>query len=347
MLTCFISRAFAATGLYTGLTADTFKMSETTTIIAYTDRPLQEAEYGMSLGQVRAAAARRTLKASSLRREGAEAVAAREERRKALDAAEAGVAAEKTKEQMSEKEFLELSSEERARVTAEAAEQAREKTADWKTADWTKPSTNAAKAYPPPAAPPPGIPVAAIVVPAAVGVVALAALIAYCVKLRRRRAALRGRAGRLRRCQSIDTSSEYTENALQASPARTGLPFDAPSASAASAASAASGACLGPPVPPPLSQPIFVGLTSAVDHTPKPSGSAVGFKQRLHHPFETPFVSDPAELGASRYRVWLASQPLFHAWVASQLQGRTLVGGTEKKKRAKDAAHVRRLMQGW
>ena len=38
----------------------------------------------------------------------------------------------------------------------------------------------------------------------------------------------------------------------------------------------------------------------------------------------------------------------FHAWVASQLQGRTLrVGGTEKKKRAKDAAHVRRLMQGW
>ena len=33
---------------------------------------------------------------------------------------------------------------------------------------------------------------------------------------------------------------------------------------------------------------------------PQPSGSAVGFKQRLHHPFETPFVSDPAELGASR-----------------------------------------------
>ncbi|EOD21697.1 hypothetical protein EMIHUDRAFT_207723 [Emiliania huxleyi CCMP1516] len=73
-----------------------------------------------------------------------------------------------------------------------------------------------------------------------------------------------------------------------------------------------------------------------------PSGSAVGFKQRLHHPFETPFVSDPAELGASR-----PPRPLFHAWVASQLQGRTLVGGTEKKKRAKDAAHVRRLMQGW
>ncbi|EOD19179.1 hypothetical protein EMIHUDRAFT_118114 [Emiliania huxleyi CCMP1516] len=51
MFFLFISRDFAATGLYT-LTADTFKMSETTTIIAYTDRPLQEAEYGMSLGQV-------------------------------------------------------------------------------------------------------------------------------------------------------------------------------------------------------------------------------------------------------------------------------------------------------
>ena len=91
----------------------------------------------------------------------------------------------------------------------------------------------------PPSAPPPGIPVAAIVVPAVVGVAALAALLAYFVKLRRPRAALRGRAGSPRPRQSIDTSSEYTDKALQASPGTTGLPVDAPSASAASAASAA------------------------------------------------------------------------------------------------------------
>ena len=39
---------FTATGYYTGLTADTFKMSGTTNIIAFTDRPNQEAEYGMT-----------------------------------------------------------------------------------------------------------------------------------------------------------------------------------------------------------------------------------------------------------------------------------------------------------
>ena len=43
---------FTATGYYTGLTPSTFKMSGTTNIIAFTDRPNREADYGMSLGQV-------------------------------------------------------------------------------------------------------------------------------------------------------------------------------------------------------------------------------------------------------------------------------------------------------
>jgi len=43
---------FSATGYYTGLAANTFKMSGTTNIIAFTDRPSREAKYDMSLGDV-------------------------------------------------------------------------------------------------------------------------------------------------------------------------------------------------------------------------------------------------------------------------------------------------------
>jgi len=121
--------------------------------------------------------------------------------------------------------------------------------------------------------------------------------------------------------------------------ARAAPPRAVPAATAAkfSAASSAAAPLLT------LSGPVFVGLTSAVDHTPKAPGSAHGFKQRLHHPFETPFVTGGGEEAAARYRTWLASQPLFHAWVVARLRGKELCGGSEKKKKARDAAHVRAL----
>ncbi|CAE8647978.1 unnamed protein product, partial [Polarella glacialis] len=84
-------------------------------------------------------------------------------------------------------------------------------------------------------------------------------------------------------------------------------------------------------------EPLFVGLTPNVSHTTK------GYKKELFHPFETPFTSDKADLASLRYRTWLLAQPLFHSWVCSELRGRELQGGSERKKRAKDFAHVRGL----
>ena len=101
-----------------------------------------------------------------------------------------------------------------------------------------------------------------------------------------------------------------------------------------------------PPAPAPPSPygaggaPVFVGLASGVHHTPLAPGSRAGFKQRMHHAFESPFASDTAATAALRYRTWLLAQPLFHAFVCSELRGRALDGGAEKKKRAFGRAHV-------
>ena len=97
-----------------------------------------------------------------------------------------------------------------------------------------------------------------------------------------------------------------------------------------------------PPPAPPAGDgaPVFVGLASGVHHTPLAPGSKVGFKQRMHHPFESPFASDTAAVAALRYRTWLLAQPLYHAYVCAELRGRALDGGDEKKKRAFGRAHV-------
>lgn len=82
---------------------------------------------------------------------------------------------------------------------------------------------------------------------------------------------------------------------------------------------------------------VFVGLTPGVNHTPN------GLKERLHHPFETPFATDKAEVASLRYCTWLLAQPLFHSWVCKNLHGQNLQGGSDRKKRAKDMAHAKVL----
>ena len=124
---------------------------------------------------------------------------------------------------------------------------------------------------------------------------------------------------------------------------RVNLTFRSKSTSAAAAAAAPRAAV--PPPPPPLSGTgVFVGLASGVHHTPFAPGSAVGFKQRLFHPFESPFVGDTAATAALRYRTWLTAQPLFSAWVLSELRGKALEWGTEKKKVAFGRAHAACLL---
>ena len=74
----------------------------------------------------------------------------------------------------------------------------------------------------------------------------------------------------------------------------------------------ASPPSLPPPPPPPLLTiqppavrvPLFVGLTANVDHT------IDGFKQRLLHPFESPFITDSPDVAAARYTTWLKAQPV-------------------------------------
>ena len=123
---------------------------------------------------------------------------------------------------------------------------------------------------------------------------------------------------------------------------RVNLTFRSKSTSAAAAA--APRAAVPPPPPPPSGTGVFVGLASGVHHTPFAPGSAVGFKQRLFHPFESPFVGDTAATAALRYRTWLTAQPLFSAWVLSELRGKALEWGTEKKKVAFGRAHAACLL---
>jgi hypothetical protein len=63
-----------------------------------------------------------------------------------------------------------------------------------------------------------------------------------------------------------------------------------------------------------------------------------GWKTALAHPFESPFVSDPPEAAAARYRAWLTAQPGFRHFVCTQLKGARLHGNT-----AHDLAHARGL----
>lgn len=92
---------------------------------------------------------------------------------------------------------------------------------------------------------------------------------------------------------------------------------------------------LEPPAARATCRPVFVGLTPGVPHVRD------GFKQELHHPFETPFVDDAPELAARRYRAWLLAQPALLRFVCAQLRGRALEAGDG----ASDAAHARGLRE--
>jgi hypothetical protein len=64
---------------------------------------------------------------------------------------------------------------------------------------------------------------------------------------------------------------------------------------------------------------VFVGRMPAVAHRPR------GFKDTLFHPFESPFIDDPAAVATARYRTWIGAQPAFLRWVCRQLGGRLLL----------------------
>ena len=67
---------------------------------------------------------------------------------------------------------------------------------------------------------------------------------------------------------------------------------------------------------------IVVGLARGVDQKP------AGWKDKLHHPFESPFIDDAPAVAAARYASWLQAQPVFMMWVREQLAGKKLVGNT-------------------
>lgn len=83
----------------------------------------------------------------------------------------------------------------------------------------------------------------------------------------------------------------------------------------------------------------FVGLRTDVEQ--KKRG---GWKNELHHPFESPFVDDPPLVAAARYGVWLRAQPIFSSWLRDQLEACDLHGGPDGGAFTDhDTAHVRAL----
>ena len=67
-----------------------------------------------------------------------------------------------------------------------------------------------------------------------------------------------------------------------------------------------------------MSDTTFVGMAPGVDHRP------AGWKNQLHHAFESPFVDDPPAQAAARYATWIQAQPVFFGWTRRQLAGRTI-----------------------
>ena len=84
-----------------------------------------------------------------------------------------------------------------------------------------------------------------------------------------------------------------------------------------------------------VSDTTFVGLAPGVDHRP------TGWKNQLHHPFESPFVDDPPAQAAARYATWIQAQPVFFGWACRRLAGRTLAAGASEH----DRAHADALSQ--
>lgn len=65
-----------------------------------------------------------------------------------------------------------------------------------------------------------------------------------------------------------------------------------------------------------------------------------GWKDKLQHPFESPFIDDAPAVAVARYQAWLMAQPAFLHWVRGELLGRPLTCNTHDEH---DVAHARLL----
>ena len=119
-------------------------------------------------------------------------------------------------------------------------------------------------------------------------------------------------------------SSSSSRGSSGSSQATQGMPPSPPSTTAASAQ---------PPAPlPPHAGTVCVGLATGVEQKP------AGWKDKLHHPFESPFIDDTPDVAAARYASWLGAQPVFMAWIREQLVGKFLVASSSSSSSSNNTA---------